>query len=58
MILHSTPRQSTWALSFRFPHQNSVCTSLIPHACHQHRQSHCCYLITLIIFVQDVTCTR
>jgi len=58
IILQSTPRPSKWSLSFRFLHQNSVCTSLISHTCHQHRQSHCWYLITLIIFAQDATYTR
>ena len=55
IILQSTLRPSKWSLSFRFPYQNSVCTSVIPLTCQQHRQSHC-YLITLIIFVQDVIC--
>ena len=32
--LPSTSRTSKWSLSFRFPHQNAVCISLLPHRCH------------------------
>ena len=28
------PRYSKWSVYPRFPHQNSVCTSSLPHACH------------------------
>ena len=31
IIIPSTPGTSKWSLSFRFPHQNPVYTSLLPH---------------------------
>ena len=31
IIFPSTPGSSKWPLSFRFPHQNSVCNSTLPH---------------------------
>ena len=31
IILPSTPGSPTWSLSLRFPHQNPVYTSLLPH---------------------------
>jgi hypothetical protein len=31
---------SKWLLSFRFPHQNSVGSCLVPHTCHVPHQSH------------------
>jgi hypothetical protein len=34
IILLSMPGSSKWFLSIRFPHQNLVCTSLVPHTCH------------------------
>jgi hypothetical protein len=34
IILPSTPRSSTLPLSLRFPHQNRVCASPLPHTCH------------------------
>ena len=41
IILPSTPRSSRWSLSFRFPHQNTVCASALPHKCYMLRPSHC-----------------
>ena len=45
IILLSMPKSSKWYLSFRFPHQNPVCISLLP--CTQHMPS---YMITPIMF--------
>lgn len=45
-IVHSntnlpfTPTSSNMSFSFTFPHQNSVCISLIPHTCHMSGRSH------------------
>ena len=33
-IISQTPTSSKWSLSFRLPHQDSVCISLLGHACH------------------------
>ena len=41
IIPQSMPKSSKWYLSFRFPHQNPVCISLLP--CTQHMP---CYMIT------------
>ena len=41
IILPSTPRSSTWSLSFRLPHQNGVCAYPLSDTCHMPRQSHC-----------------
>jgi hypothetical protein len=40
IILLSTHGSSKWALSLRFPHQNPVYTSPLPHTCHMLRPSH------------------
>ena len=40
IILPSTPGCSKWSLSFRFPHQNPVCTSPINHKCYMPRPFH------------------
>jgi len=37
IILPSTPRSSKWFLSFRFSHQNLVCTCPLSHAFHMPR---------------------
>ena len=40
IILSSKPGSSKWSLSLRFPHQNPVGTSFLPHACYMPRPSH------------------
>jgi hypothetical protein len=39
ITLPSTTGPSKWSLDLRFPYQNPVCTSLLPHTCYVHRQS-------------------
>ena len=40
VILPSTSGSPKWSLPFRFPHQNPVHTSPLPHTCHMPRPSH------------------
>jgi len=46
-ILPSTSGSPQWSLSFRFPHQNLVHTSSLPHTRHMPRPSHSSRLIPL-----------
>jgi hypothetical protein len=41
---------SKWSLSFRFPHQNPVYTSALPHTCCMPDLSHSCQHSTPILF--------
>ena len=40
IILQSRPGFAEWTLSFRFPHQNPVCTPSHPHTCYIPRPLH------------------
>jgi hypothetical protein len=40
IMLPSTPGSSKWSLSLRFPHQNHIYTSPLPHTCYTPRPSH------------------
>jgi hypothetical protein len=40
IILLSTPGSPQWSLSLRFPHQNPVHASPIPHPCYMPRPTH------------------
>jgi len=50
-ILPSTPGTSKWSLSFRFPHQNPVYTSALPHTCCMPGLLHSCQHSTPILFL-------
>jgi hypothetical protein len=52
IILPSTPRSSKWSLSFRFRHQNPLCTSPLFYACCMPSPSNCSHLIIRKIFVE------
>ena len=39
IILPSTPGSPNWSLSIRFPHQNPIHTSPLPHTCYMPRPS-------------------
>jgi hypothetical protein len=44
IMLPFIPRSSKRSLSFRFPHQISICTSLAAHTCYMPRSSHSFWL--------------
>ena len=52
ITVQSMPRYPIWPLSIRSPHQNSVCTSLLPHSA-TWLANHILHLIIPIIFGED-----
>ena len=54
IILLSTPGPPKWSLSFRFPHQNPVCSSPPPHTCYMSTHLIFLDLITRIIFGEEM----
>jgi len=52
IILPCTPGSSKWPLSVRFPHQNPVCTSLLPHTRYMPCPSHS-YFITRTVLSEE-----
>ena len=46
ITLTSTPGSPQWSHSLRFPHQNTVHTSPLPHTCHMPRPSHSSQFVT------------
>jgi hypothetical protein len=57
IILSPINSSSKWHLSFLFPHQNSVCTYLLPHKCHMLYLSHFPYLVIQKMW-QEVKITK
>ena len=53
IILPSMPGSSRWSLSLRFPHQNPVYTSPLPHMCYMLRHLILLNLITQKIFGEE-----
>ena len=50
IVLSSTPSSSKWCLSLRFPHQNPVYASPLPHTCYMPCRSHSSRFYRPIIF--------
>ena len=55
IILPSTPGSSKWSLSFRFTHQNTIYTSLLPHSATCPTHLILLYFITQSIFGEGYT---
>jgi len=49
IIFPSTPGSSKWFFSLRFPHQNPVYTSTLPHTCYMPRPSHLSFITRTIL---------
>ena len=52
-LLPTTPRSSTWSLSFRSPYRYPVCSSSLPHTCHMQPPSHFSLFDYRIIFGEE-----
>jgi hypothetical protein len=49
----STSSSSKCSLSFRFPHENSLCSSILSHMCDMHCPSHSLWFIPKKIFAKE-----
>ena len=52
IILPSTPVSSKWSPSIRFPNENPVYTSILPHICYMYRPSHSLFITRTILIEQ------
>jgi len=53
IILPSMPGTPQWSLSLRFPHQNPIYTSFLPHTCYMHRLAHYSQFYIRTIFGEE-----